>query len=103
MAVQQSRPALLAARELDDWIAAHPAWSLTGDRRAIRRQWQFADFTVAFAFMARVALLADRMDHHPDWRNVYGRVDIELSTHDAGGLTALDLALADQIGDPALG
>lgn len=76
-----------AARQLPDWILAH-------DGRALRRELVFADFKQAFAFMTQVALAAEQRDHHPDWRNVYNRVEIELSTHDAGGLTERDLSLA---------
>jgi 4a-hydroxytetrahydrobiopterin dehydratase len=64
---------------------------------AITKEFKFADFSAAFGFMARVALAAEKMDHHPDWTNVYNRVEIKLSTHDAGGVTALDLELAKKI------
>lgn len=72
-----------------------PRWSLADGR--LRREWRFPDFSRAFAFMTRVALLAEKADHHPDWSNGYGRVTIELVTHDAGGLTALDFDLAEAI------
>lgn len=65
-----------------------------GDRDAIARDLRFKDFNAAFGFMARVALKAETMDHHPEWSNVYGKVDILLTTHDAGGVTDLDLELA---------
>jgi 4a-hydroxytetrahydrobiopterin dehydratase len=71
-----------------------PGWSAVDGRDAIRRRFTFADFKMAFAFMTRVALEAERMDHHPEWSNVYATVDVTLTTHDAGGVTALDLALA---------
>ncbi len=74
-----------------------PAWELVEGRDAIARSFRFADFSGAFAFMTRVALLAEKLDHHPEWSNVYNRVDIVLSTHDAGGLTARDLDLARAI------
>ena len=70
-------------------------WSLDGD--FIRRQLVFADFREAWSFMNEVALSAESMNHHPNWENVYNRVDIRLSTHDANGLTQLDLDLALQI------
>jgi 4a-hydroxytetrahydrobiopterin dehydratase len=70
------------------------AWTLDDDRHGIRRELQFADFNEAFGFMTRVALKADAMNHHPEWFNVYGTVRIRLSTHDAGGLSALDAELA---------
>ena len=66
-------------------------------RDAITRSLRFKDFNAAFGFMARVALAAEKLDHHPEWCNVYNRVDITLSTHDAGGLTELDVTLARQI------
>lgn len=74
-----------------------PGWTLDGARDAISRQYRFADFTRAFAFMTRVALLAEKADHHPEWSNVYNRVDILLTTHDAGGLTMRDIDLARAI------
>ncbi len=74
-----------------------PAWEMVAGQDAIRRAFVFADFSAAFAFMARVALLAEKQDHHPDWRNVYNRVEITLSTHDAGGLSARDVAMAQAI------
>jgi 4a-hydroxytetrahydrobiopterin dehydratase len=64
-------------------------------RDAIRRSFVFKDFNEAFGFMARVALLAEQMNHHPEWTNVWNKVEVTLSTHDAGGLTALDLTLAE--------
>ena len=74
-----------------------PGWTLDPDRDAIRRSFRFDDFVGAFGFMTRVALLAERADHHPEWSNVYNRVDILLTTHDAGGLSARDIALAKEI------
>ena len=72
-----------------------PAWSVVEGQ--LRRSFRFADFSAAWAFMCRVALLAEQQDHHPDWSNVYNRVEIALSTHDAGGLTARDVRLAEAI------
>jgi 4a-hydroxytetrahydrobiopterin dehydratase len=69
-------------------------WEATEGRDAIRRQLQFADFNEAFGFMTRVAIKAQQMDHHPEWSNVYNKVDITLSTHDANGLTERDIELA---------
>lgn len=72
-----------------------PDWQFGAERGgAIRREFVFADFVQAFAFMTRVALVAEKSDHHPEWSNVYNRVAITLTTHDAGGLTAKDVALA---------
>ena len=70
------------------------AWQLAPDGCSISRHYRFDDFGTAFAFMARVALMAERLDHHPDWRNVYNRVDITFTTHDAGGLTERDIEFA---------
>ncbi len=72
-----------------------PEWEVRDGR--IRRAFAFADFSQAFGFMTRVALLAERKGHHPDWTNVWNRVEISLSTHDAGGLTRLDFELAGEI------
>jgi 4a-hydroxytetrahydrobiopterin dehydratase len=69
-------------------------WTLTAEGQAIRRVYVFRNFNEAFGFMTRVALVAEKMDHHPDWSNVYKTVDVTLSTHDADGLTELDLKLA---------
>ena len=74
-----------------------PDWTIAQDRDAIRREFRFKDFSQAWGFMARVALLAEQHNHHPDWSNVWNTVRIELSTHDAGGLTENDVALARAI------
>jgi 4a-hydroxytetrahydrobiopterin dehydratase len=74
-----------------------PHWTPLADRDALRRIFQFADFSAAWGFMARVALLAEAQDHHPEWENVYNRVSITLTTHDAGGLSDRDLRLAAAI------
>jgi 4a-hydroxytetrahydrobiopterin dehydratase len=72
-----------------------PNWRAhDGDRPAIERSLKFKDFNAAFGFMTRVALMADKMDHHPEWSNVYNRVEVLLTTHDAGGVTELDVKLA---------
>lgn len=72
-------------------------WSLSPDGTAITRTYGFADFSAAFAFMTRVALLAEKADHHPDWSNSYNRVEISLTSHDVGGLTRRDARLARAI------
>lgn len=72
-------------------------WDYDDARDAIRRSFLFADFSEAFAFMTRVALLAEQQDHHPEWENVWNRVDILLTTHDAGGLSQRDVKLAKAI------
>jgi 4a-hydroxytetrahydrobiopterin dehydratase len=73
-------------------LAATPGWTRSGD--ALARTFQFTDFGTAFGFRASAALVAERMNHHPEWFNVYGKVDVKLATHDAGGITALDVELA---------
>ena len=78
-------------------LARISAWTMVPGRDAIRRSFKFADFNAAFGFMTRVALVAEKVDHHPEWFNVWNRVDITLSTHDAGGLTDRDLKLAAAI------
>lgn len=76
-------------------LAQLPAWSKAeGEREAIVRTFRFADFNTAFGFMARAALLAEKLDHHPEWFNVYNRVEVTLTTHDADGVTELDLKMA---------
>ena len=78
-------------------LAALPLWALRADGLAITRTFRFTDFAEAFGFMTRVAILAEKADHHPEWFNVYNRVEITLTTHDAGGLSARDAALAGAI------
>jgi 4a-hydroxytetrahydrobiopterin dehydratase len=79
-----------------------PAWRKADDERpAIARSLVFADFNAAFGFMTRVALLADKVDHHPEWFNVYNRVEVLLTTHDAGGVTKRDTDMARFIDEAA--
>ena len=87
--------ARLTEGEVAELGATVPGWSVAGGM--LRRSFRFADFSAAWAFMSRVALLAEQQDHHPDWSNAYNRVEIALTTHDAGGLTARDLRLARAI------
>lgn len=87
-----TRPAKLTEEQIRQRLQEVPGWQLVGDR--LRRELRFEDFACAFGFMTRLALVAEKLDHHPDWSNVYNRVTLELSTHDAGGLTALDFELA---------
>jgi 4a-hydroxytetrahydrobiopterin dehydratase len=90
-------PAKLTQAQRETLPQAAPGWALLPDRDAIRKSFKFADFSQAWAFMSRVALLAETQDHHPEWENVYNRVVITLSTHDAGGLSERDLRLAAAI------
>jgi 4a-hydroxytetrahydrobiopterin dehydratase len=89
--------AKLTGTEREAAIAALPAWTYDPERDSIRRRFIFADFNQAFGFMTRVALLAEKADHHPEWSNVWNRVDILLTTHDAGGLSKRDVAMAGKI------
>ncbi len=88
-------PPCLTEAEIALALAALPGWNRDGEH--LMRAYKFKDFVHAFAFMTRVALLAERADHHPEWSNAYNRVDIRLTTHDVGGLTARDTALAAAI------
>lgn len=90
-----SRPPRLSDSENSTRLASLPGWSLSGGK--LRREFVFRDFSEAFGFMARAALTAEKMDHHPDWSNVWNRVVVELSTHDAGGITSLDFDLAAEM------
>ena len=81
--------------DVEQVLAALPQWrARPGDRPAIERKLVFSDFNAAFGFMTRVALRADKVDHHPEWFNVYNRVEVTLATHDADGVTELDVTLA---------
>lgn len=84
----------LIATERTAALSALPLWSDVPGRDAIFRSIKFADFNAAFAFMTRVALKAEKMDHHPEWFNVYNRVDITLATHDCGGISIRDVEMA---------
>ena len=88
-----SRDPILSLQTLPDSLAA---WQLTDQGKALERDLRFADFAQAFGFMAHMALVSERLDHHPEWRNVYNRVHIRLTTHDAGGLTQRDLDWAER-------
>lgn len=88
-------PGKLDDSELSARLAMLPAWELRDGK--LRREFRFRDFSDAFAFMTRVAMLAERYDHHPNWSNVYDRVTIELWSHDAGGITERDVVLAREI------
>jgi 4a-hydroxytetrahydrobiopterin dehydratase len=86
-----SRPSKIDVAEA---LAQLEGWTAVDGREAIQKNYKFADFNAAFAFMTRVALLAEKLDHHPEWFNVYNRVEVVLATHDAGGVTELDLQMA---------
>mgnify|MGYP006171835811 CR=1 FL=1 len=86
--------------EIEQLLGRHPDWSLSREGKAITRTFQFKDFSAAWGFMSRVALLAEAQDHHPEWFNVYAKVEVTLTTHDAGqtgGLSQRDVTLAQAI------
>src|SRR5207247_306800 len=98
----ETRPTRIGAQAA---LADLPGWAAVPGRDAIARTFRFKDFNAAFGWMTRVALAAEKLDHHPEWSNVYNRVEVTLATHDAAGVTALDVALArimdGAMGDPA--
>ncbi len=87
----------LTASERESFLQSTAHWQLQPDRDAICRTFKFRDFAAAWAFMGRVASIAERMDHHPEWSNTYNTVNIVLTTHDAGGLTRRDTVMAHAI------
>ena len=87
----------LTETELADLLSELPGWTLREDGKAIVRTFRFIDFNEAFGFMTRVAIYADKADHHPEWFNVYNRVEMTLTTHDADGLSTRDAAMARTI------
>ena len=92
----------MAIQELDEAsrdaaLAQLPDWSFDADANAICRNFIFTDFAEAFGFMSRIAIIAEKADHHPEWFNVYNRVEIKLTTHDAGGVSQRDIDLATHI------
>lgn len=90
---------LIDAADRPAALSLVPLWVYNDAREAITRSFYFADFVQAFSFMTRVALIAEHQNHHPEWTNVWNRVDIALTTHDAGGVTQRDIALARAIDD----
>lgn len=87
----------LSREEAETLVSALTGWEFSRDGDAIQRSFEFADFVAAFGFMTKVAILAEKQDHHPEWSNVYNTVRIELTTHDAGGLSMRDVILARAI------
>lgn len=85
----------LSEDEIGERLQGLPGWTLSDGK--VTRSCRFADFSEAFAFMTRVAMAAEQLNHHPEWSNVWNRVDIALTTHDAGGISVLDFALAERI------
>jgi 4a-hydroxytetrahydrobiopterin dehydratase len=95
------KPTLLTGKEREKSRSSLNGWSDVEGRDAITKAFKFKDFNEAWGFMARVALIAEKMDHHPEWSNVYNKIDVTLSTHSAGGLTALDIELARKMDELA--
>ncbi len=95
--MSDERPERIEKPAEDPRIAAlfRKGWRIEADDRAIRREFRFRDFAEAFGWMTRIALLAEKMDHHPEWTNVWNRVEVRLTTHDVGGLSDRDIALAE--------
>jgi 4a-hydroxytetrahydrobiopterin dehydratase len=97
-----TRPAKLSTAAADTRLSTLPGWTRQGEK--LHRTFTFRDFSEAFGFMARVALVAEKLNHHPDWANAWNRVTVDLTTHDAGGLTELDFRLAaemNRLAEPA--
>ena len=86
---------LLTDEEIAELLAAHPRWSLDGV--VLRRSYAFADFRAAFAFVTHVALIAERLFHHPEWSNVYNKVELAVTSHDVGGLSARDRTFVEKV------
>ncbi|WP_394691475.1 4a-hydroxytetrahydrobiopterin dehydratase [Hoeflea sp.] len=84
----------LDSTAISEKLAAVSHWTIDAGETALSRDFKFKNFSEAFGFMARAALVAEKLDHHPEWKNVYRTVDVRLTTHDAGGLTELDFELA---------
>lgn len=90
-------PSKLDDAAIADGLADLEGWALDDDGKGIKRAFKFKNFNAAFAFMTRAAMQAEKLNHHPEWFNVYNRVEVRLSTHDAGGVTALDIELAGKM------
>ena len=91
----------LTDEEISKRLSSLPGWKREGDK--LTREFKFGNFVEAFGWMASVALVAEKLDHHPDWKNVYNRVTVELHTHDAGGITENDFALGTRMTELAAG
>ena len=86
---------LIEKNQLNSFIEKHPSWKI--ENKSINKEFKFNNFIDAFGFMCKVALLSEKMDHHPNWQNIYNKVKIELTTHDKGGITSNDIKLAESI------
>jgi 4a-hydroxytetrahydrobiopterin dehydratase len=94
-----ARPEVLPDEQVQAALAVLPGWELAGGK--LHREFRFGDFSRAFGFMAAAATVAEKLDHHPEWSNVYDRVTVDLVTHDAGGITDLDVRLATRMSELA--
>ena len=90
-------PEKLTTIEIEEALANLNGWSLASESNAISKSYVFGNFVQAFGFMAQAALIAEKMDHHPEWSNVYKTVEVNLTTHNAGGITELDIKLAGEM------
>tara|TARA_Y100001968_G_scaffold292445_1_gene297635 strand:- start:382 stop:669 length:288 start_codon:yes stop_codon:yes gene_type:complete len=86
---------LIEKNQLDSFVRKNPSWTV--NNKTIKKEFKFNNFIEAFGFMNKVALLSEKMDHHPNWQNIYNKVTIELTTHDMGGITTNDTKLAEEI------
>ena len=86
---------LIEKNQLDSFIEKNPSWII--DNKTIKKEFKFENFIEAFGFMSKVALLSEKIDHHPDWQNIYNKVKINLTTHDKGGISSNDIKLAESI------
>lgn len=93
------RPSKLSETDRNQALMSLPGWDYSAEVAAIKKTYKFSDFSEAWAFMTRAALLAEKIDHHPEWFNVYNRVEVKLTTHDADGVTALDIQMATAMED----
>ena len=91
----------LSTEEINEALASLNVWEIAEDGNAITKSFKFANFVAAFGFMTKMALVAEKMNHHPEWFNVYNRVDVKLTTHDSGGVTELDIKLATAMDNAA--
>ena len=86
---------LIEKNQLDSFLKKNPSWII--ENKTIKKEFKFENFIEAFGFMSKVALLSEKIDHHPDWQNIYNKVKINLTTHDKGGITTNDIKLAEAI------
>ena len=95
MKYEKRMVSLIEKNQLDSFIEKNPSWVI--DNKTIKKEFKFENFIEAFGFMSKVALLSEKIDHHPDWQNIYNKVKINLTTHDKGGITTNDIKLAEAI------